>query len=355
MTRARPDRTMRAAIIDAPGEIRVGDRPYPVVAAPTDAVVRVVLTCVCGGDLWQYRGESPFEAGPIGHEFVGVIEDVGANVRGLAPGDLVIAPTAYCDDACPNCRAGIANACTSGGFWAVGGIDGGQGEAVRVPFADATLVRVPGSGHSEATMRSLLALSDVMGTGRHAAASAGVKPGSVVAVVGDGAVGLCAVLAAKRLGAARIIALSRNPARQTLARSFGATDVVAERGDAAAAAVLELTEGVGVDAALECVGTAQAFTTAMAVTRPGGMVGYVGVRHRVEVPIKPMFFRNIGLRGGAAPVRAYIPELLDDVLHGRIDPGRVFDFETDLDGIADAYAVMDERRAIKSLVRVGTV
>jgi threonine dehydrogenase-like Zn-dependent dehydrogenase len=355
MMRARADRTMRAALIEAPGEIRIGDRPYPVVVDPTDAVIRVVLTCVCGGDLWQYRGESPFEPGPIGHEFVGVVEDVGSNVVDLAAGDLVIAPTAYCDGTCPNCQAGIANACTSGGFWAVGGIDGGQGEAVRVPFADATLIRVPGSAHSEATMRSLLALSDVMGTGHHAAVSAGVKPGSGVAVIGDGAVGLCAVLASRRLGARRIIALSRNPARQALARSFGATDVVADRGDAAAAAVLELTDGVGVDAALECVGTAQAFTTAMAVTRPGGMVGYVGVPHGVEVPITTMFFRNVGLRGGAAPVRTYIPALLDDVLAGRSDPGRVFDFETDLEGIAEAYAAMDDRRAIKSLVRVGTV
>jgi len=346
---------MRAAIIEAPGEIRVGDRPYPVVVEPTDAVVRVVLTCVCGGDLWQYRGESPFEPGPIGHEFLGVVEGVGSDVRGLAAGDLVIAPTAYCDGTCPNCLAGIANACTAGGFWAVGGIDGGQGEALRVPFADATLVRVPGSSHSEATMRSLLALSDVMGTGHHAAVSAGVKPGSVVAVIGDGAVGLCAILAARRLGAGRIIALSRNPARQALARSFGASDVVAERGDAATAAVLGLTDRVGVDAALECVGTAQSFTTAVAVTRPGGLVGYVGVPHGVEVPIDTMFFRNVGLRGGAAPVRTYIPELLVDVLQGRIDPGRIFDFETDLEGIAEAYAAMDQRRAIKSLVRVGTV
>jgi len=355
MTRARPDRTMRAAIIDAPGEIRVGDRPYPVIVEPTDAIVRIVLTCVCGGDLWQYRGESPFEPGPIGHEFVGVVEEVGNDVHAIANGDLVIAPTAYCDGTCPNCLAGIANACNSGGFWAVGGVDGGQGEAARVPFADATLIRVPGSGHSEATMRSLLALSDVMGTGHHAAVSAGVKPGSVVAVIGDGAVGLCAILAAQRLGAGRIIALSRNPARQALARSFGATDVVADRGDAAATAVMDLTGGVGVDAALECVGTAQAFATAMAVTRPGGMVGYVGVPHSVEVPIAMMFFRNIGLRGGAAPVRAYIPELLGDVLNGRIDPGRVFDFETDLEDIAEAYAAMDERRATKSLVRVRTV
>lgn len=355
MTPARVDRAMRAAIFEAPGAIMVGDRPYPVVVEPTDAVVRVVLTCVCGTDVRPYRGESPFEPGPIGHEFVGVVEDVGTDVRGITKGDLVIAPTAYSDGTCPHCRAGITTACVAGGFWTVGGIDGGQGEAVRVPFADATLVRVPGSDHSDETMRSLLALSDVMGTGHHAAVSAGVKPGSVVAVIGDGAVGLCAIIAAQRLGAGRVIALSRNPIRQALARSFGAADVVAERGDAAAGAVLELTDGVGVDVALECVGTAQSFTTAVAVTRPGGMVGYVGVPHGVEVPIATMFLRNIGLRGGAAPVRTYIPELLDDVLEGRIDPGRVFDFETDLEGIAEAYTAMDERRAIKSLVRVGTV
>jgi len=348
-------RTMRAAIFEAPWTITVGDRPYPEVVEPTDAVVRVVLSCVCGTDVTPYRGEAPFEPGPIGHEFVGVVEDVGTDVREITKGDLVIAPTAYSDGTCPHCRAGITTACVAGGFWTVGGIDGGQGEAVRVPFADATLVRVPGSDHSEATMRSLLALSDVMGTGHHAAVSAGVEPGSVVAVIGDGAVGLCAIIAAQRLGAGRIIALSRNPIRQALARSFGATDVVAERGDGAAAAVLELTDGVGVDAALECVGTGQSFTTAVAVTRPGGMVGYVGVPHDVQVPIDTMFLRNVGLRGGAAPVRTYIPELLDDVLQGRIDPGRVFDFETDLEGIAEAYAAMDERRAVKSLIRLGAI
>ena len=353
MTPAQAGRTMRAAIFGGPGAITVEDRPYPVVVEPTDAVVRVALSSVCGTDVSPYRGESSFEPGPIGHEFVGVVEDVGTDVHAFTRGDLVIAPTAYSDGTCPHCRAGITTACVAGGFWTVGGIDGGQGEAVRVPFADATLVRVPGSDHSDETMRSLLALSDVMGTGHHAAVSAGVKPGSVVAVIGDGAVGLCAIIAAQRLGAGRIIALSRNPARQALARSFGATDVIAERGDAAAAAVLELADGVGVDAALECVGTAQSFTTSVAVTRPGGMVGYVGVPHGVEVPIDTMFLRNIGLRGGAAPVRTYIPKLLNDVLEGRIDPGRVFDFETDLEGIADAYAAMDERRAIKSLVRVG--
>jgi threonine dehydrogenase-like Zn-dependent dehydrogenase len=346
---------MRAAVFVEPHHIEAGDRPDPVIAQPTDAVIRVVLACVCGSDLWYYRGESPFEPGPIGHEFVGVVEDVGAQVHHLATGDLVIAPFAYSDGTCPHCRAGITTSCVNGGFWAAGGIDGGQGEAVRVPLADSTLVPVPGSGHSDATMRSLLTLSDVMATGHHAAVSAGVKPGSAVAVVGDGAVGLCGVLAAKRLRAERIIALSRNPARQELARSFGATDIVAERGEAAIEAVEEMTDGVGVDAALECVGTGQAMETAIAIARPGSTVGYVGVPHGVELPVQTMFFKNVGLRGGGAPVRTYIPELLDDVLEGRINPGRVLDYETDLEGIAEAYAAMDERRAIKSLVRMGTV
>jgi len=346
---------MRAAVFLRPRHIDAADRPDPVVVEPTDAVVRVVVACVCGSDLWYYRGESPFEPGPIGHEFIGVVEDVGAEVHNIATGDLVIAPFAYSDGTCPHCRAGITTSCVNGGFWAVGGIDGGQGEAVRVPFAGSTLVRVPGSGHSAETMRSLLTLSDVMGTGHHAAVSAGVKPGSVVAVVGDGAVGLSGVLAAKRLGADRIITLSRNPARQELARAFGATDILAQRGEEAIEAIKAMTDGVGVDAALECVGTGEAMATAIGVARPGSTVGYVGVPHGVELPVETMFFRNIGLRGGGAPVRTYIPELLDDVLEGRIEPGRVFDFETDLDGIAEAYAAMDERRAIKALVRLGTV
>jgi threonine dehydrogenase-like Zn-dependent dehydrogenase len=347
---------MRAAVFVEPGKIEVAERPDPQIVQPTDAVVRVALACVCGSDLWFYRGQTPYEAGrPVGHEFIGVVEDAGSQVSGLHKGDLVIAPFAYSDGACPHCRAGITTSCVRGGFWASGGMDGGQGEAVRVPFADATLVRIPGSGHSEEMMRSLLALSDVMGTGHHAAVSAGVTRGSTVAVVGDGAVGLCGVLAAARLGATRIIALSRHQDRQALAREFGATDIVAERGDAAAEAVMALTSGVGVDATLECVGTGQSMATAFSVARPGAMVGYVGVPHGVEVPLETMFYRNVGMHGGSAPVRTYIPELMEDVLAGRIDPGRVVDFETDLDGIAEAYAAMDQRRAIKSLVRVASI
>jgi len=346
---------MRAAIYKGPHSIEVGERPDPVLAAPTDAIVRVVLSCVCGSDLWYWRGESPHAVGSIGHEFIGVVDDVGSEAPTVARGDLVIAPFKYCDGTCPHCRAGVSSQCVVGGAFGDGRIDGGQGEAVRVPLAGSTLVRVPGSGHSADTMRSFLALSDVMCTGHHAAVSAGVREGSVVAVVGDGAVGLCGVLASRRLGASRIIALSRNPARQKLAAEFGATDILVERGEAAVSAVLEITNGIGVDAALECVGTGQSVATALAITRPGSMAGMVGVPHGVDGSIADtIVFRNVGLRGGVAPARTYIPELLDDVLEGRINPGRVFDFETDLDHIAEAYRAMDERIAIKSLIRVSS-
>jgi threonine dehydrogenase-like Zn-dependent dehydrogenase len=325
-----------------------------VVVKPTDAVVRIVLACVCGSDLSYYRGVSPHAVGPIGHEFVGMVEQVGPEVRSVAEGDFVVAPFKYSDGTCATCRAGWPSSCVAGGAFGTDGMDGGQAEAARVPFADGTLVAVPGSGHADETVRSLLTLADVMCTGHHAAVCAGVAPGSVVAVVGDGAVGLCGVIAAARLGAERIIALSRNPARQELARSFRATDILAERGEEATEAVLELTDGAGVDAALECVGTAEAMATAFGIARPGSTVGFVGVPHGVEVPIGTMFSRNVGLRGGTAPVRTYTPQLLEDVLESRIHPERVFDFETDLDGIGEAYAAMDERRAIKSLVRVET-
>jgi len=343
---------MRAAIFNGPRQIEVRDRPDPAITAPTDAIVRVALGCVCGSDLWYYRGESPHALGPIGHEFIGVVSDVGAAVTAVAAGDFVVAPFTFSDGTCPHCVAGWTSNCTNGGSFGNHGVDGGQGEAVRVPFADATLVKVPGSGHDRATLRSLLALSDVMCTGHHAAVSGGVKAGDTVAVVGDGAVGLCAMIAAKRLGAARIIALSRNPARQALARELGATDILAERGDAATEAILAMTDGIGVDAALECVGTNESMATAFAIARPGSIVGAIGAPHDVEVPIETVIFRNIGLRGGVAPVRRYIPQLLDDVLAGHINPGRVFDFETDLEHIPDAYAAMDERRAVKALIRM---
>jgi len=347
---------MKAAIFQGSWKIEVGERPDPTIKEPTDAVVRVVLACVCGSDLWYYRGETDFPVGsPIGHEFIGVVEHVGDGVRHVAKGDFVISPFAYSDGTCPNCQAGMTTACWNGGFFPAGNGDGGQGELVRVPLADGTLVKVPASTYSDEIMKSLLTLSDVMGTGHHAAVSAEVELGDTVAVVGDGAVGLCAILAAKRLGAARILALSRHPARQQLAREFGATDIVEQRGEAAVEAVKHLTDDIGVDAALECVGTNEAMQTALAIARPGSIIGYVGVPHGVEMPVPTLFYRNIGAHGGPAPARAYLPELLDDVLAGRINPGRVFDFTTDLDGIAQAYAAMDERRAIKSLVKVGTV
>ena len=341
---------MRAAIFNGPRDITVGERPDPVIEDPTDAIVRVTLGCVCGSDLWYYRGVSSHAPGSIGHEFVGVVEELGDEAAGLARGDLVVAPFLYSDGTCPLCRAGWPSQCVNGGAFGRGANDGGQGEYVRVPFAGSTLVRVPGSGHSRTTMLSLLALSDVMGTGYHAAVSGEAGPGKTVAVVGDGAVGLSAVLAARRLGAARIIALSRNPARQRVARLFGATDIVSERGEAAVEAVLAMTDGLGVDAALECVGTGESMTTAFGIARPGTIVGAVGAPHDVEVPVDAVIFRNIGLRGGVAPVRRYLPGLIDDVLAERIEPGRVFDLQTDLAHVADAYAAMDERRAIKAAI-----
>jgi threonine dehydrogenase-like Zn-dependent dehydrogenase len=346
---------MKAAIFNGPRSIEPGERPDPQIQEPTDAVVRVVLGCVCGSDLWYYRGLSPHALGPIGHEFIGVVEEVGAEVRTLKKGDFVVAPFTYNDGTCVHCHAGWTSNCAHGGSFGNHGIDGGQGEAVRSPFAETTLVKVPGSGYSDDTMRSLLALSDVMCTGHHAAMSAGVKKGDAVAVVGDGAVGLCSMIAAKRLGAERIIALSRNPARQKLARTFGATDILSERGDEATEKVLDLTNGLGVDAALECVGTGQSMATAFSIARIGSIVGAIGAPHNVVVPMDIVIFRNIGLRGGVSPVRRYIPELLDDVLEGRIHPGLVFDFTTDLNGIKEAYDAMDQRRAIKSLLQIGTI
>jgi threonine dehydrogenase-like Zn-dependent dehydrogenase len=340
---------MRAALFVEPHQVQVGDRPDPAIAEPTDAVVRVVLACVCGSDLWYYRGDSPFEPGPIGHEFVGVVEDVGAEVRNVSKGDFVIAPFAFSDGICPHCRHGMTSACVAGGFYPSEG-EGGQGEAVRVPLADSTLVAVPGSGHSDEMMRSLLTLSDVFATGHHAALNAGVIPGATIAVVGDGAVGLCGVLAAARLGAERIILLGRHTDRTDLGRDFGATDVVAERGDEAVEKVLELTGGDGAHGVLECVGLAESMATAIGITRPGGSVGRVGVPQDGSIPGGASFGKNIAIRGGVAPARAYIEELLPDVLEGRLQPGRVFDRTVDLDGVPDGYRAMDGREALKVMI-----
>jgi threonine dehydrogenase-like Zn-dependent dehydrogenase len=342
---------MRATVIHGPNDIRIEDVPDAVVRKPTDAVVRVVLACICGSDLWAYRGVASRQAGQrIGHEFLGVVEETGAEVTSVRPGDLVVAPFVWSDGVCDFCREGLQTSCPHGGFWGEPGADGGQGEAVRVPFADGTLVRLPAeAAGDDRLLTAMLALSDVMSTGHHAALAARVRPGSTVAVVGDGAVGLCGVLAARRLGAEQIIALGRHRARTDIARAFGATDVVAERGDAAVAAVKELTKGQGAHAVLEAVGTEESMRTAISVARDGGTVGYVGVPHggSAGVDIGQMFGRNVGLGGGVAPARAYIPELLADVLNGTIDPSPVFDRSVTLDGVPDGYRAMDERTALK--------
>ena len=348
---------MRATMIYGPRDIRLEDVPDPAVQHPGDAVVRVVASCVCGSDLWPYRGVVDVEEPQrIGHELVGIVEEVGSEVRTLTPDDFVIAPFALSDGTCVHCRDGVTTSCENGAYWGSVDehgflVDGGQGERVRVPLADGSLIATP-EQPSAALVGSLLALSDVMGTGHHAAVAAGVRSGSTVVVVGDGAVGLCAVLAAKRLGAERIVAMSRHADRQALAREFGATDVVANRGDEGAAEVEELLGGAGAEAVLECVGTKESMQQAMDCTRPGGVVGYVGVpAGGAELPIRQMFRDNINVAGGVAPVRAYLPELLADVLAGSIEPGRVFDAEMPLERVADAYAAMDERRAIKVLLR----
>lgn len=349
---------MRATIIHGPGDIKVEDRDYPAVQLPTDAVVRVTAACVCGSDLWPYRGVKPVRRpSAIGHEFIGVVESIGADVTALRNGDFVIAPFVVSCGECPQCRNGVTVACDRLAGWggkddAGHSIDGGQGQAVRVPMAESTLVKVPDLGEPDESLRkNLLTLSDVMATGHHAALSARVAPGRTVVVVGDGAVGLCGVLAAKRLGAERIIAMSRHADRQAIAREFGATDIVDERGDEGAAKVRELLGGVLADSVLECVGTKESMEQALHSVRPGGALGFVGVpTGGAEIPLRYLFDKNITVSGGMAPARTYIPELLADVLAGRINPGRVFDVEMSLEDAPEAYKAMDERRAIKVLL-----
>lgn len=346
---------MKAAYFIGKDKIEVREVDKPSIQEKTDAIVRVVYACVCGSDLWYYRGIAEHPEGSIGHEFIGVVEQVGNDISSLKIGDFVIAPFAYSDNTCPHCLAGFQTACTHGGFFGGGNPgDGGQAEYVRVPQADGTLVVVPDAKNlSEDMLASLLSLSDVMGTGYHAAVSAQVKEGDTVVVIGDGAVGLSGVLSAKMLGAKRIIVLgSTHESRHELARKWGATDIITERSKDAVKAVMDLTDTIGADAVLECVGTKDANETAFAVARPGAIVGRVGVPHEVEISAMGTFFRNIGMRGGPAPVRQYLPDLLDAVLKGEINPGEVFDLKTDLDDIAEAYAAMDERRAIKTLVKV---
>jgi threonine dehydrogenase-like Zn-dependent dehydrogenase len=338
---------MRSVVFAGVREVRIAERPDSELREPGDVIVRVVATCVCGSDLWYYRGESPWQIDqPLGHEFIGVVAAVGSGVGSLRVGDAVIAPFRWSCGECTPCLNGVTPSCERGGMWGHPGSDSGQGERVRVPFADATLVRIPVPLLDD-RIADWLALTDVFCTGHHAAVSAGVSAGAVVAVVGDGAVGISAVAAARRLGAERIIAFSSHPARQSLVALAGADDIVAARGEEAAARVMELTGGRGVDAALECVGTASAMTTAFDAVRPGGSIGFVGAPHGNDLPIARMFLHNIRVAGGLAPVRKYLDELVPEVAHGALRPGIVFDREVDFDRIPDGYRAMDAREALK--------
>ncbi|WP_326828020.1 MULTISPECIES: zinc-dependent alcohol dehydrogenase family protein [unclassified Streptomyces] len=339
---------MRGAVLYAPGDVRFEERDDPKIINPTDAIIRTAATCVCGSDLWDYRGINPVDQpAPFGHEYVGVVEEVGSDVHTIKPGQFVIGSFFASDNTCANCKNGYQTNCLHREFV---GAEGCQAEKIRIPLADGTLVATP-EQPAEEHIAGLLACSDVMGTGWYAAVAAEVKPGDTVAVVGDGAVGLCAVIAAKELGAGRIIAMSRHEPRQKLAREFGATDIVVERGDDGIAHIKELTGGIGADRVLECVGTAQSMQQALRSTRPGGNVGFVGVPHGVAIDGEELFYSHVGLRGGPAPVREFLPDLIDRVLSGRINPGKVFDLVLPLEEVAEGYRAMDERRAIKTLLR----
>ncbi|GAB2869561.1 zinc-dependent alcohol dehydrogenase family protein [Streptomyces mayteni] len=337
---------MRGAVIHAPGDVRFESLDDPKIIRPTDAIIRTAVTCVCGSDLWPYRGLEPVGAAhPMGHEYVGFVEEVGSEVTAVSPGQFVVGSFATSDNACANCRNGFQSNCLNREFMSTC-----QADHVRIPNAQGTLVatdEIP----DEELWPGLLAVSDVMGTGWWAADAAEVGPGSTAVVVGDGAVGLCGVIAAKELGAERIIAMSRHESRQNLALRFGATDIVTERGDEGVQRIKDLTGGIGADSVLECVGTAEAMRQALHSTRPGGNVGFVGVPHEVAIDGQELFFSHVGLRGGPAPVRRYLPDLIDRVLSGRIDPGEVFDLTLPLDQVAEGYRAMDERRAIKALLK----
>ncbi|MDF2805554.1 MAG: dehydrogenase [Cellulosimicrobium sp.] len=337
---------MRATVIHAPYDVRVEQRDDPRLLAPTDAIVRVEAACVCGSDLWTYRGVNRIEH-PVamGHEYVGTVEEVGADVRTVHPGQLVVGSFFASDNTCPICRAGYQTSCVHREP-----VRGAQAELLRVPLADGTLVATPERPDDD-LLPGLLTASDVLGTGWFGARAAEAGPGRTIVVVGDGAVGLLAVLAAAQLGAEQVIAMSRHAPRQELARAFGATEVVAERGDEGVARVRDLTDGLGAHGVVEAVGTPESVAQALGSVRPGGHVGVVGLPHGVELPVVDMFYRHVHWSGGPAPVRQYLPELMDLVLERRIDPARVFDLELSLDEAAEGYAAMDERRAIKSLLR----
>lgn len=337
---------MRGTVIHAPRNVRFETLDDPKILDPTDAVIRTAVTCVCGSDLWPYRGAEPIgDPHPMGHEYVGFVEEVGSAVTSVKPGQFVVGSFATSDNTCPNCLNGFQSNCVNREFMSTC-----QAEYVRIPNAQGTLVATDGTPGEE-LWPGLLAVSDVLGTGWWAADAAEVGPGSTAVVVGDGAVGLCAVIAAKEMGAERIIAMSRHEPRQKLALEFGATDIVTERGEEGIARVKELTGGIGADSVLECVGTAQAMRQALHSARPGGSVGFVGVPHEVAIDGQELFFSHVGLRGGPAPVRRYLPDLIERVLSGRIEPGKVFDLTLPLAEVAEGYRAMDERRAIKALLR----
>jgi threonine dehydrogenase-like Zn-dependent dehydrogenase len=342
---------MRATVMHKAQDVSIENVPDAAIVEPTDALIRVTRACICGSDLWPYNDGPNVEGQRMGHESIGVVEEVGSDVQRIRRGQVVIMPFADSDGSCMFCEEGLQTACVHVDFFGNGKLDGAQAEAMRIPFAYGTLYPLE-VGEDDALMPSLLTLSDVMGTGHHAAVTARVRPGGSVAVVGDGAVGICGVIAAKRLGADQIIIMGRHADRIALAQEFGATDVVSERGEQAIARVRELTKGFGVQSVLECVGTGQAMETAMAIVRAGGAVGRVGVPHYETIGgAQPMFYGNIAVAGGPAPTRAYIPELLPDVMEGRIDPGRVFDRTVGLDGVPDGYRAMNEREALKVMIR----
>jgi threonine dehydrogenase-like Zn-dependent dehydrogenase len=339
---------MRSAVLYAPRDVRVEDRDLPTIVEPTDAVIRLAATCVCGSDLWPYRGiEKVDEPSPMGHEYVGIVEEVGSDVRNVKPGQFVIGSFFASDNTCEICRAGYQTSCVQR---QPGAATGAQAQYTRVPLADGTLVATP-ELPSDDLVPSLLAASDVLGTGWFGAVAADVQPGKTVAVVGDGAVGLLAVMAARQLGAERVIAMSRHESRQKLALDFGATDIVTERGDDGVAKIKGLTDGLGAHSVIEAVGTQESMMQAIRSTRPGGHVGYVGVAHGVELPGQELFFSHVHLHGGPAPVRRFLPELIDLIWNRTIDPGKVFDLTLPLDQAAEGYRAMDERRAIKTLLQ----
>ena len=337
---------MKGAVLYAPGDVRFEERDDPRIIKPTDAIIRMSATCVCGSDLWPYRGFNPTaEPSPMGHEYCGIVEEVGREVTSVKRGQFVIGSFFASDNTCPICRAGYQSSCQHAEF-----VGGAQAPVLRVPLADGTLVATPGVP-SKDMIPSLLSTSDVFGTGWFAAEAANVKPGMTVAVVGDGAVGLLGVLSAKQMGAERIIAMSRHESRQKLAREFGATDIVTERGDEGVARIKALTDGIGADSVLECVGTQESMKQAIGSTRKGGYVSYVGVPHGVQLEGQELFFAHVHLHGGPAPVRRFLPKLIDLVLNGKVNPGKVFDLTLPLEQVAEGYRAMDERRAIKTLLR----